>query len=470
MSFQSLLSDHEQKAFSQFLGQLAQEERFKYQNDAALSQQVPSHQPRQLQQSSASLANHVNMGSDSVLAQQQQSNDWARQVGSNPLLAPGGIIDPHAMSQAFLQNPELMAQATAISQAMALAQQQQMQQQLQQQQQQHHNEQLMQHDQHSYQQYAQGEQYQHYRQHHNQYHSAHPAHSAPTGDPSALNRPSQANLRNGIGEDFNTSPPPILLSNGAAQHPASAPYSSSPSIHESAHNYVYSGEDTSAGVSKKSARRKGSSATYSSSEFSPSSSPGTKSTHRSSRDDHVTARRKTSEASSFAMNGRDFEDSNDDRNGMGMNYNQGVDHGQTSSKKHRQAYGTDSHHDPHHQDASRTLSPTKNPSSNQAQPRSKKPPHELLTDAEKKANHIASEQKRRQNIRVGFDSLVEIVPTLSECHRSEALILQKSVDYIHRLLNQKDELKNRVRDLQVNLGEPMEEYDSASDMEVELRD
>jgi Helix-loop-helix DNA-binding domain len=57
--------------------------------------------------------------------------------------------------------------------------------------------------------------------------------------------------------------------------------------------------------------------------------------------------------------------------------------------------------------------------------RNKKAPHELLTEAEKKANHIASEQKRRQNIRVGFDQLVDIVPTLSQNHRSEAMILQK---------------------------------------------
>ncbi|KAF9936775.1 hypothetical protein BGZ67_001994 [Mortierella alpina] len=455
MSFQSLLSDHEQKAFSQFLGQLAQEERFKYQNEAALSQQHHSHHPRQ---SSTPLANHNSLGSESMLAPQQQHSDWARHLGSNPLLAPGGIIDPHAMSQAFLQNPELMAQATAISQAMALAQQQQLQQQMQQHQ--HHNEQLMQHDQRSYQQFPQGEHYQPYRQNHNPYHAAHPEQSS---DSSAFNRATHTNLQNGISKDFSTSPPPILLSNGVAQHSATTPYSSSPS-------YVYSGEETSAGVSKKLAQRKGSSATYSSSELSPSSSPGTRSTPRSSRDDHATARRKTSEASSFAMNGREFEDSNDDRNGMGINHSQSIDHGQTSSKKHRQSYGADSHHDPHSPDTSRTLSPTKNPSSNQAQPRSKKPQHELLTDAEKKANHIASEQKRRQNIRVGFDSLVEIVPTLSECHRSEALILQKSVDYIHRLLNQKDELKNRVRDLQVNLGEPMEEYDSASDMEIELRE
>ncbi|KAF9930922.1 hypothetical protein BGZ67_005562 [Mortierella alpina] len=113
--------------------------------------------------------------------------------------------------------------------------------------------------------------------------------------------------------------------------------------------------------------------------------------------------------------------------------------------------------------------PSQNSSSGQVQPKSgsKKPHHELLTEAEKKANHIASEQKRRQNIRVGFDSLVEIVPTLSDCHRSEAVILQKSVEYIHRLMNQKNELKSRVRDLQAHLGDPLEDMDSASDMEVE---
>ncbi|ORZ23868.1 hypothetical protein BCR41DRAFT_368975 [Lobosporangium transversale] len=108
-------------------------------------------------------------------------------------------------------------------------------------------------------------------------------------------------------------------------------------------------------------------------------------------------------------------------------------------------------------------------SSNGVQSRSgKKPHHELLTEAEKKANHIASEQKRRQNIRIGFDSLVEIVPTLSDCHRSEAVILQKSVDYIHRLLNQKNELKSRVRELQAHLGDPLD--DSGSEMDVEQSD
>ncbi|CAG8544122.1 4029_t:CDS:2 [Diversispora eburnea] len=60
--------------------------------------------------------------------------------------------------------------------------------------------------------------------------------------------------------------------------------------------------------------------------------------------------------------------------------------------------------------------------------RGKKGHHELLTEAEKKANHIASEQKRRQNIRLGFDQLVEIVPTLSQCHRKISPEIQHYID------------------------------------------
>ncbi|KAI9023747.1 hypothetical protein CLU79DRAFT_700802 [Phycomyces nitens] len=85
--------------------------------------------------------------------------------------------------------------------------------------------------------------------------------------------------------------------------------------------------------------------------------------------------------------------------------------------------------------------------------RGRKPPHELLTEDQKKANHIASEQKRRANIRVGFDQLVDIVPTLSHCHRSESLILQKSADYIRQLIEVKNGLRDRARELQTALGE-----------------
>jgi hypothetical protein len=50
---------------------------------------------------------------------------------------------------------------------------------------------------------------------------------------------------------------------------------------------------------------------------------------------------------------------------------------------------------------------------------------ELLSEDQKRANHIASEQKRRQSIREGFSTLVHMVPSLGKCHRSEAVILQK---------------------------------------------
>lgn len=105
--------------------------------------------------------------------------------------------------------------------------------------------------------------------------------------------------------------------------------------------------------------------------------------------------------------------------------------------------------------------------------RRRKQPHELLSEAQKKANHIASEQKRRQNIKIGFDQLIDIVPSLNHGNRSEALILQKciatynclftliltlffyllAVEHIRHLVSLKNELKNQVRDLQDLLGD-----------------
>ncbi|KAI9474010.1 MAG: hypothetical protein EXX96DRAFT_652728 [Benjaminiella poitrasii] len=97
------------------------------------------------------------------------------------------------------------------------------------------------------------------------------------------------------------------------------------------------------------------------------------------------------------------------------------------------------------------------------QRRHRKQPHELLTDEQKKANHIASEQKRRQNIRIGFDQLIDAVPSLSHGNRSESLILQKSVEHIRQLINVKNELKNQVRTLQESLGDINYEEDSSED-------
>ncbi|ORZ24011.1 hypothetical protein BCR42DRAFT_402053 [Absidia repens] len=97
--------------------------------------------------------------------------------------------------------------------------------------------------------------------------------------------------------------------------------------------------------------------------------------------------------------------------------------------------------------------------------RGRKPVHELLSDDQKKANHIASEQKRRANIRIGFDQLVDIVPNLNECQRSESLILQKSADYIRQLVDTKNGLRDRVRELQTVLGEVPDEDSSEGEMD-----
>ncbi|KAI0321772.1 hypothetical protein OF83DRAFT_1046993, partial [Amylostereum chailletii] len=43
----------------------------------------------------------------------------------------------------------------------------------------------------------------------------------------------------------------------------------------------------------------------------------------------------------------------------------------------------------------------------------------LLTPSQKKANHIQSEQKRRANIRRGYEALCETVPALREAIRAE---------------------------------------------------
>lgn len=53
-----------------------------------------------------------------------------------------------------------------------------------------------------------------------------------------------------------------------------------------------------------------------------------------------------------------------------------------------------------------------------------------LTDEEKKANHIASEQKRRGAIRDGFDRLASMVPGMDGMGRSESVVLQGTIDEI----------------------------------------
>ncbi|CUM52208.1 unnamed protein product [Debaryomyces tyrocola] len=65
----------------------------------------------------------------------------------------------------------------------------------------------------------------------------------------------------------------------------------------------------------------------------------------------------------------------------------------------------------------------------------------VLTEDQKKAHHIASEQKRRENIRSEFDKIVSLTPTLNELeNRSELNILTKSADYIDQLKEDNNKL------------------------------
>jgi hypothetical protein len=60
-----------------------------------------------------------------------------------------------------------------------------------------------------------------------------------------------------------------------------------------------------------------------------------------------------------------------------------------------------------------------------------------LTEEEKKQNHIASEQKRRQAIREGFDRLTELVPGLEGQGRSEGLVLKRTVDFMREKIEER---------------------------------
>lgn len=69
-----------------------------------------------------------------------------------------------------------------------------------------------------------------------------------------------------------------------------------------------------------------------------------------------------------------------------------------------------------------------------------------LSEEQKKAHHIASEQKRRENIRQEFDRIVELTPQLSDKEsRSELNILSKSADYIEELKSQNAALIEKCR-------------------------
>lgn len=79
----------------------------------------------------------------------------------------------------------------------------------------------------------------------------------------------------------------------------------------------------------------------------------------------------------------------------------------------------------------------------------KKINRDLLSDNEKRINHIASEQKRRNTIRLGFKELTDIIPTLKNINNSKSTILFKAVDYVKHLDKRNRTLLEKLSTLQV---------------------
>ncbi|KAI1139676.1 hypothetical protein F5Y05DRAFT_411862 [Hypoxylon sp. FL0543] len=70
-----------------------------------------------------------------------------------------------------------------------------------------------------------------------------------------------------------------------------------------------------------------------------------------------------------------------------------------------------------------------------------KTPRENLTDAQKRENHIKSEQKRRGAIKEGFDDLGEIVPNLKGGGYSKSTMLSIAGEWLEALLKGNEELE-----------------------------
>ncbi|ORX47422.1 hypothetical protein DM01DRAFT_1410186 [Hesseltinella vesiculosa] len=85
-----------------------------------------------------------------------------------------------------------------------------------------------------------------------------------------------------------------------------------------------------------------------------------------------------------------------------------------------------------------------------------------LSKDERRANHIASEQKRRQNIKNGFQQLTELIPSLKSMPHSKSTILFKASEYIRHNEKRNKALRERLRQLQHRLALTSMAYDRVS--------
>jgi hypothetical protein len=96
----------------------------------------------------------------------------------------------------------------------------------------------------------------------------------------------------------------------------------------------------------------------------------------------------------------------------------------------------------------RAHSETSQPTTTRKKSRSQK---ELLTEQEKRANHIASEQKRRSTIRTGFKDLTDLVPSLKNLNNSKSTVLFKAVEFISQLEKRNKALREKVASLELRV-------------------
>ncbi|RKP11156.1 Myc-type, basic helix-loop-helix domain-containing protein, partial [Thamnocephalis sphaerospora] len=76
---------------------------------------------------------------------------------------------------------------------------------------------------------------------------------------------------------------------------------------------------------------------------------------------------------------------------------------------------------------------------------------ELLTEEQKRVNHIRSEQKRRDAIRHGFQDLSEIVPALHGVRVSKSVMLEEAAAWIAQLETECCQLQNEINMLDTKL-------------------
>jgi hypothetical protein len=79
-------------------------------------------------------------------------------------------------------------------------------------------------------------------------------------------------------------------------------------------------------------------------------------------------------------------------------------------------------------------------SAKEMSPKNVKKKRELLTTEQKKANHVNSEQRRRSNIRNGFQTLSDYIPNLAGSNHSKSTVLSRACEYIEFLKTENERL------------------------------